>query len=100
MKNFKGNSTAILAGAGSGAVLMALAVTMVFGLKTGIAGAVLVLLTVAVSVFSGWLIGLNQHIRKRNWYSYLRGYREGAAKKTLIIRYPTHQYTLTLPDKK
>lgn len=100
MKNSKGNSTAILVGAGSGAVLMALAVTMVFGLETGIVGAVLVLLIMAVSVFSGWLIGLSQHIQKRNWYSYLKGYREGAAKKTLIIKYPTYQHTLTLPDKK
>lgn len=99
MKNSNGNSTAILVGAVSGAVLMALAVTMVFGLHTGIAGAVLVILIMAVSIFSGWMIGLSQHIGRRNWCSYLKGYREGQAKKTLIIKHPMYRCTFTMQDE-
>lgn len=57
MKNPKERSTAILVGVAAGAILMALMFMIVFGLHTGIAGVVLVLLIVAVSAISGWLIG-------------------------------------------
>ena len=63
MKNPKEKSTAILAGAAAGAILMALMFMIVFGLHTGIAGAVLVLLIVAVSAISGWLIGWKDSIK-------------------------------------
>lgn len=99
MKNSNESSTAILVGVATGAVLMGLIIALVFGLKTGAAGAVLVILIVAVSIFSGWLIGLNQHIQKRNWCSYLKGYREGMAKKTLIINHPMCRQTIVIPDK-
>lgn len=99
MKNSKGNSAAILVSAAAGAVLMALVIILVFGLHTGIAGAVLVLLIVAVSVLSGWMIGLSQRIQKRNWYSYLKGYQEGMAKKTLVVKHPMYRFTLTVPDE-
>lgn len=62
MKNPKERSTAILVGVAAGAILMALMFMIVFGLHTGIAGVVLVLLIVAVSAISGWLIGWNQRI--------------------------------------
>ena len=99
MKNPKEKSTAILAGAAAGAILMALMVMFVFGLHTGIAGAVLVLLFVAVSAISGWLIGWNQRIQRRNYYSYMKGYREGLEKKTLIIKHPVYECKFTLPDR-
>lgn len=54
MKNPKERSTAILVGVAAGAILMALMFMIVFGLHTGIAGVVLVLLIVAVSAISGW----------------------------------------------
>ena len=47
MKNPKERSTAILVGVAAGAILMALMFMIVFGLHTGIAGVVLVLLIVA-----------------------------------------------------
>ena len=99
MKKSNGKSTAILAGAAAGSVLTALMAVAVFGLHTGIAGAVLVLLIAAVSTFSGWMIGWNQHIQKRNYYSYMKGYREGLEKKTLIIRHPSCEYKFILPDR-
>lgn len=99
MMNPKRKSTALVVGAAAGAILMALVITMVFGLKTGIAGAVLMILIVAVSAVSGWLIGLNWHIEKRNYYSYLRGYREGLAKKTTIIERPMCRCTFTVSDR-
>ena len=67
----------MLVGAAAGAILMVLVITMVFGLKTGFGGALLVLLVMAVSMLFGWMVGMNQHIQRRNWYSYMRGYREG-----------------------
>lgn len=70
MKNPKERSTAILVGVAAGAILMALMFMIVFGLHTGIAGVVLVLLIVAVSAISGWLIGWNQRIQRSNYYSY------------------------------
>ena len=69
MKNPKERSTAILVGVAAGAILMALMFMIVFGLHTGIAGVVLVLLIVAVSAISGWLIGWNQRIQRSNYYS-------------------------------
>lgn len=100
MKKPNGNCTMVLViGGAAGAILMALALTMIFGLRTGIAGAVLVVLLVTVSTFAGWLIGLNQRIQSRNEYSYLKGYREGLAKRTLIIRYPAGECTFTISDK-
>lgn len=99
MKNFNENNASILVGAVAGAVLMALMIMLVFGLRTGIAGAVIVVLTVAVSIFSGWLIGMNQRIQKRNWYCYLKGYREGVAKHTTVIEHPMCRCTLTV-DKR
>lgn len=87
MKNSKSKSD-IIFGAAAGAVLMALVITMVFTLKTGIIGAVLVILIVTVSMLFGWTMGLNQRIERRNWYSYLRGYREGVAKHTTVIEHP------------
>lgn len=70
MKNPKERSTAILVGVAAGAILMALMFMIVFGLHTGIAGVVLVLLIVAVSAISGWLIGWNQRIQRSNYYSW------------------------------
>ena len=84
MKNPKERSTAILVGVAAGAILMALMFMIVFGLHTGIAGVVLVLLIVAVSAISGWLIGWNQRIQK---------------KKTLIIRHPVCECKFTFPDR-
>ena len=77
---------------------MALVITMVFGLQTGIAGAILVVLIVTVSAFSGWLVGLHQRIQKRNYYSYMKGYQEGLSKKTLVIRHPDLRFSITLSD--
>ena len=68
MKNPKERSTAILVGVAAGAILMALMFMIVFGFHTGIAGVVLVLLIVAVSAISGWLIGWNQRIKRSNYY--------------------------------
>ena len=87
MRNSKGKTNMIVS-AVLGAILMALVITMVFSLKTGFVGALLVLLIVALSMLFGWMIGLNQHIRRRNWYSYLRGYREGSARQTTVIERP------------
>ena len=67
MKNPKERSTAILVGVAAGAILMALMFMIVFGFHTGIAGVVLVLLIVAVSAISGWLIGWNQRIKRSNY---------------------------------
>lgn len=99
MKNPKERSTAILVGVAAGAILMALMFMIVFGLHTGIAGVVLVLLIVAVSAISGWLIGWNQRIQRSNYYSYMKGYREGLKKKTLIIRHPVCECKFTFPDR-
>lgn len=88
-----------MVGAALGAILMVLAITMVFGLQTGIAGAMLVILIVAVSALSGWMIGLNQRIQRQNYYSYLRGYHEGMAKKTTIIKNPACGCTFMILDK-
>lgn len=99
MKNLKERSTAILVGVAAGAILMALMFMIVFGLHTGIAGVVLVLLIVAVSAISGWLIGWNQRIQRSNYYSYMKGYREGLKKKTLIIRHPVCECKFTFPDR-
>ena len=52
MRNSKGK-TNIIVGAASGAILMALVILMVFGLKTGFGGALLVLLIVTVSMLFG-----------------------------------------------
>ena len=99
MKNPKERSTAILVGVAAGAILMALMFMIVFGFHTGIAGVVLVLLIVAVSAISGWLIGWNQRIKRSNYYSYMKGYREGLKKKTLIIRHPVCECKFTLADR-
>ena len=98
MRNSKGK-TNIIVGIISGAILMALVIVMVFGLKTGIGGALLVLLIVTVSMLFGWRLGVNQRIQRRNWYSYLRGYREGAAKHTTIIEHQMCRYTFMI-DKR
>lgn len=98
MKNSKGKTNMIV-GATAGAILMALVIVMVFGLKTGFSGALLVLLIVAVSMLFGWMVGLNQRIQRRNWYSYLRGYREGEAKRRTIIEHPMCRCTFTV-DKR
>lgn len=93
----KGNSIALLAGVAAGAVLMALAVTIVFGLKTGIAGAVLVILVIAVSGLSGWFAGMQQ-LRENNYAAYVKGYNEGLAEKTLVIRQPGRSVSIRMRD--
>lgn len=98
MRNSKGKTNMVV-GAASGAVLMALVILMVFGLKTGFGGALLVLLIVAVSMLFGWMLGLNQRIQRRNWYSYLRGYREGTARHTTVIEHPNCRCTFTEVEK-
>lgn len=94
MKHSK-RKTDMIVGAALGAILMALVIIVVFGLKTGIAGTLLVVLIVAVSILFGWMMGLRQCIQKRDWYSYLRGYREGAAKHTTVIEHPNCRCTFT-----
>lgn len=98
MKKFKGNSIGIIAGTVAGAVLTALVIAMVFGLGTGIAGAFLLILIIAVAVLFGWMVALNQRIQRRNHYEYLRGYREGLAKKTLIIQHPMCRCKIIMPE--
>lgn len=98
MRNSKGK-TNIIVGAASGAILMALVILVVFGLKTGFGGALLVLLIVTVSMMFGWMLGLNQRIQRRNWYSYLRGYREGISKRTTIIEHPNCRCTFTVDER-
>lgn len=93
MKNSSRKNTGIAVSAAAGAILMALVIIMVFGLKTGIAGAVLTVLIVAVSVLFGWMVGMSQRIQRRNRYSYMRGYRKGLAKHTTVIEYPLCRFT-------
>lgn len=90
MKKFrnKGNGIVLMAGAAEGAVLTALAATVVFGLDTGMAGAVVAVLLITVSVFSGWFAGMLQQVRENNNAAYMQGYNEGLKKKTLVIRQP------------
>lgn len=100
MKKFrnKGNSMALMVGAAAGAVLMALSVTVVFSLGTGMAGAVAVVLLIAVSVFSGWFAGLQQQVRENNHAAYMQGYNEGLKKKTLVIRQPGRSISVRMQD--
>lgn len=98
MKNSRNNSTVILVSTAVGAVLMALAIAVVFGLETGFAGAVLAAMLIIVAAATGWLIGWNHSIRHHNYYSYMRGYREGLAKKTVVIEQQNCRCTFTMPD--
>lgn len=98
MRRKRENSSGMIVGAVAGAVLMALAVAVVFGLQTGIAGAVLAVLLIAVSVAVGWVIGWNRRIRQMNRYAYMRGFREGLARKTLIIENADCRYSITGQD--
>lgn len=98
MRNSKGK-TDIVFGAVAGAILMALVIIIVFTLKTGIAGALLVLLIVAVAMLFGWTIGMNQRIERRNMYSYLSGYREGLKKHTTVIKHPNCRCTFTVDER-
>lgn len=94
----KGNGMALMVGAAAGAVLMALAVTLVFGLDTGMAGAVVAVLLITVSVFSGWFAGLQQQVRENNHAAYMQGYHEGLKKKTLVIRQPGRSILVRMLD--
>lgn len=94
----KGNSFIIAAAAAAGAVLMALAVAIVFALGTGIAGAVLVALVIIVAAFSGWFAGMLQQIRGNNRAAYMQGYNEGLKKKTLVIRQPGRSISVRMQD--
>lgn len=88
MRNVRGNSTTIVAGAVAGAVLMALMIEVVVGMETGIAGAVLMVLTIVVAAAVGWIIGRNYRIRRNNYHAYMKGYQAGLEKKTLVIQHP------------
>lgn len=98
MKNPKGKTNMVV-GAATGAILMALVIIMVFGMKTGIAGALLMVLIVAVSILFGWMIGMNQHIQRRNCHSYMRGYREGAAKHITVIEHPMCRCMIAVDER-
>ncbi len=98
MTNSKERNTVLVVGVVAGAVLMALVIMMVFALGTGVAGAVLAVLIVAVSAFTGWIIGLNQRIAKRNYYSYMKGYREGAEEYTLVVKFPNQNFKFRIQD--
>lgn len=99
MRNFRGNSSAIIVGAATGAILMSLVIMMIFGLKTGIAGAVLVVLIMAVAVAFGWLIGVQYRIRENNYISYQKGYHEGLAKRTVIIEQPQGRCSFMIDER-
>lgn len=94
----KGNSIIIAVAAAAGAVLMALAVAIVFALRTGIVGAVLVALVIIVAAFSGWFVGMLQQVRENNHAAYMQGYNEGLKKKTLVIRQPGCSILVRMPD--
>lgn len=98
MKNSKGKTNMVV-GASAGAILMALVIIRVFGMKTGITGALLMVLIVAVSLLFGWMIGMNQRIQRRNWHSYMRGYREGAAKHTIVIEHPMCRCKIAVDER-
>lgn len=99
MRNVRENSIAIVAGAAAGAVLMALAIEIVVGMETGIAGAVLVVLTIAVAAAVGWIIGRNHRIRRSNYHAYMKGYQAGLEKKTLVIRQPGCRISFRMQDR-
>ena len=85
---------AMAAGAASGAVLMALAVAVVFGLKTGIGGAALMLMTVAVAGGTGFLMGMLHQTRVLNKFYYQKGLQDGLAKNTVVIREKDRSYSV------
>lgn len=92
---------AMAAGTASGAVLMALAVAVVFGLKTGIGGAALMLMTVAVAGSTGFLMGRLHRAGEVNRFSYQKGLQDGLAKNTTVIREKDRNYTIrSAPDRR
>ncbi len=98
MRNQKGNGAATVAGVAAVAVLTALAAALIFGMETGTAGAVLVVLVIAVSALSGWLAGRYRHIREWNHYMYMKGYHEGIARNTTVVYHPEGRCTFTVSD--
>ena len=88
MKKFEGNSNAMIIGAVAGTVLTGITVVIAVSLKTGVAGAVLAVLLIAVAAVSGWLVGMQYRTRESNYIAYQRGYREGKAANTTIIQQP------------
>lgn len=77
----------VAAGMSAGAVLTVLSVILIFGMKTGLGGTVLILITMAVSGGIGFLMGKQYHTQKLNEYAYRKGFQEGSLEKTLIIQY-------------
>ena len=96
MKRMNEKNVFMLKGVLSGAVLMALLVTVVCGLGTGIAGFLLTLLIMAAAGISGWAAGRQSRMRQDAGMAYQRGYRAGLAKKTLVINQPGCRYTVTV----
>lgn len=90
--------TAVLLGGMAGAILMTLAMAIVFGLGTGATGGTLVLLIVSVAGASGWLVGYHSKLRKNTNAAYWKGYQEGLKKNTLIIENSECRYTFTVAD--
>lgn len=91
----KGTRVAAMAvGTASGAVLMALAVAVVFGLKTGIGGAALMFATVAVAGGTGFLMGRLHQMRVVNKFYYQKGLQDGLAKNTIVIREQDRSYSV------
>lgn len=62
MKKAKKKSIILLGSAATGAILMARAIMMVFGLKTEFPGAMLVILIIIVSAFYGWMVSMQDQI--------------------------------------
>ena len=98
MKLLKGKGLAVLVGAGMGAVLMMLATTLTYGFGVGLAGGVLVLLIIAISAVIGWMVGYHNRTFENNRSAYMKGYKAGMEKKTIIIEHPECRWTVRVPD--
>lgn len=81
MKKVEINTAVLAVGTAAGAILAALVILIVFGLRTGAAGAALILPIILISAFLGWISGVQRRIRGRNRAAYLRGYRKGMEKR-------------------
>jgi uncharacterized membrane protein SpoIIM required for sporulation len=74
----------MVVGAVAGAVLMAMAVVLVFWMGTGIPGGIIYICTMAVAGGIGYLIGFQKRIRKNNIRSHRQGYRDGLGITTTL----------------
>ncbi|MCD7812111.1 MAG: hypothetical protein LUG91_09755 [Ruminococcus sp.] len=99
MKRIGKEGAIAVAGAAAGAILTGLAVEIIFGLGTGLAGAALVVMVIAVAAAFGWLTGRQSRIRKEHEAAYRSGYRRGLEEKTLVIRQPGVSVSFRTQDR-